>query len=67
MIGVPAAIGNAIADATGVDIHDLPMNPQNVWKTINKAKHEHVGEADAETEKHNLRWSSGAAGSKVDF
>ncbi len=38
MIGVPAAIGNAIADATGVEIKDLPMTPENVWKAIAREK-----------------------------
>jgi len=38
MIGVPAAIGNAIANATGVEIKDLPMTPENVWKAIAREK-----------------------------
>ena len=38
MIGVPAAIGNAIADATGVEINDLPLSPENVCLAIKKAK-----------------------------
>ncbi|MFW9992591.1 MAG: xanthine dehydrogenase family protein molybdopterin-binding subunit [Candidatus Odinarchaeota archaeon] len=38
MIGVPAAIGNAIADALDVDIKELPMTPQNVWKAIKSSK-----------------------------
>jgi carbon-monoxide dehydrogenase large subunit len=40
MIGVPAAIGNAIAAAMDIEIHDLPMTPENVWKAINEAKPE---------------------------
>jgi carbon-monoxide dehydrogenase large subunit len=34
----PAAIGNAVADAIGVRIHDLPLKPENVFWAIQKAK-----------------------------
>jgi CO/xanthine dehydrogenase Mo-binding subunit len=35
----PAAIGNAVADALGVRIHDLPLKPENVyWAIQNKKK-----------------------------
>ncbi|MFX0208200.1 MAG: xanthine dehydrogenase family protein molybdopterin-binding subunit, partial [Candidatus Hodarchaeota archaeon] len=40
MIGVPAAIGNAIVDATGVEINNLPLSPENVYLSIKKAKPE---------------------------
>ena len=33
----PAAIGNAVADATGVRIYDLPLTPERVYRAI-KAK-----------------------------
>jgi carbon-monoxide dehydrogenase large subunit len=34
----PAAIGNAVADATGVRIYDLPLKPENVFWALQKAK-----------------------------
>jgi CO/xanthine dehydrogenase Mo-binding subunit len=35
----PAAIGNAVADALGVRVYDLPLKPENVyWAIHNKAK-----------------------------
>lgn len=34
----PAAIANAIYKATGVRIHELPMNPERVFWALNKAK-----------------------------
>jgi len=35
----PAAIGNAVADATGVRVYDLPLKPENVyWAIQNKKK-----------------------------
>jgi carbon-monoxide dehydrogenase large subunit len=32
----PAAIGNAVADATGVRIHDLPLTPERVYWALHK-------------------------------
>jgi len=40
MIGVPAALGNAIADAINVDIFDLPITSEKVWTEIQKQKPE---------------------------
>ncbi len=34
----PAAIGNAVADAIGVRIYDLPLKPENVFWALQKAK-----------------------------
>jgi len=34
----PAAIGNAVADALGLRIHDLPLKPENVYWGIQKKK-----------------------------
>ncbi|HEV8341767.1 MAG TPA: molybdopterin cofactor-binding domain-containing protein [Candidatus Binatia bacterium] len=34
----PAAIGNAVADALGVRIHDLPLTPERVYWAIQKGR-----------------------------
>jgi carbon-monoxide dehydrogenase large subunit len=34
----PAAIGNAVADAIGVRVHDLPLKPENVYWAMQKNK-----------------------------
>jgi CO/xanthine dehydrogenase Mo-binding subunit len=34
----PAAIGNAVADALGVRVHDLPLKPENVYQAIQQNK-----------------------------
>ncbi|MGH7875824.1 MAG: nicotinate dehydrogenase medium molybdopterin subunit, partial [Candidatus Binatia bacterium] len=34
----PAAIGNAVADAIGVRVYDLPLKPENVYWAIQKGK-----------------------------
>jgi len=34
----PAAIGNAVADAIGVRIYDLPLKPENVYWAMQKHK-----------------------------
>jgi CO/xanthine dehydrogenase Mo-binding subunit len=34
IIPAPAAIANAIADATGVRINETPMNPERVWRAL---------------------------------
>jgi carbon-monoxide dehydrogenase large subunit len=34
----PAAIGNAVADAIGVRVYDLPLKPENVYWAIQNAK-----------------------------
>ncbi|PWI48198.1 xanthine dehydrogenase [Candidatus Heimdallarchaeota archaeon B3_Heim] len=40
MIGVPAALGNAIADAINVQIFDLPITSERVWSEIQKQRPE---------------------------
>jgi CO/xanthine dehydrogenase Mo-binding subunit len=34
MLGVPAALGNAIQNAIGISIKSLPLTSENVWKAI---------------------------------
>jgi hypothetical protein len=34
----PAAIGNAVADAIGVRVYDLPLKPENVYWAMQKKK-----------------------------
>jgi putative selenate reductase molybdopterin-binding subunit len=34
MDGVAPAVGNAILDATGVDVDEIPAHPEKVWKAI---------------------------------
>jgi 4-hydroxybenzoyl-CoA reductase subunit alpha len=36
--GLLHAFGNAVADAIGVRIHDLPITPEKVLKAINQKK-----------------------------
>ncbi|MHA1974649.1 MAG: xanthine dehydrogenase family protein molybdopterin-binding subunit [Candidatus Hodarchaeales archaeon] len=38
MLGVPAALGNAIFNALGVVINDLPLTAENVWRAIKDQK-----------------------------
>ncbi len=40
MISVPGAIGNALYDALGVELSELPMNPERVYLAIKKARGE---------------------------
>ena len=39
----PAAIGNAVADAIGVRIYDLPLNPERVYWAIQQKKKQSKG------------------------
>jgi xanthine dehydrogenase molybdenum-binding subunit len=32
----PAAIANAIHDAVGVRLYDLPMSPPKVWRALSR-------------------------------
>jgi carbon-monoxide dehydrogenase large subunit len=34
----PAAIGNAVADAIGVRVYDLPLKPENVFRALQRSK-----------------------------
>ncbi|WP_409300005.1 xanthine dehydrogenase family protein molybdopterin-binding subunit [Peribacillus sp. SCS-155] len=34
LMAVPAAIGNAVANAIGIRIHQLPLHPERVWRAI---------------------------------
>ena len=38
VVGVPAAVANAIAAATGLRMRDLPMTPLRVWGALNRAR-----------------------------
>jgi CO/xanthine dehydrogenase Mo-binding subunit len=38
MFCVAPAIGNAIARATGVRLHDLPLTPERVWRALRQAR-----------------------------
>jgi len=38
MISVPSAVGNALYNATGVDVRDLPLSPERVYLAIKRAK-----------------------------
>jgi CO/xanthine dehydrogenase Mo-binding subunit len=38
MISVPSAVGNAIADALGIDIHELPLSAERVYMAIKKTR-----------------------------
>ncbi len=38
MISVASAISNAILDATGIKLNNLPMNPETVWKAIKEQR-----------------------------
>jgi len=40
MLGVPAAIGNAIFNAISVQINDLPLSPEKVWSEIQQQRPE---------------------------
>jgi CO/xanthine dehydrogenase Mo-binding subunit len=38
MISVPGAIGNALADALGIDFFELPLNPERVYLKIKRSR-----------------------------
>jgi putative selenate reductase molybdopterin-binding subunit len=38
MDGVAPAVGNAIFDAVGADIEDIPVTPEKVWKALKSAE-----------------------------
>ncbi len=40
MLGVPAAIGNAIADAINVEIYDTPITSERIWTEIKNQRPE---------------------------
>ncbi|AGY74652.1 xanthine dehydrogenase family protein molybdopterin-binding subunit [Clostridium autoethanogenum] len=39
MISITSAMGNAIADATGVELFETPFTAEKVYKALNKCKH----------------------------
>jgi len=34
LLGVAAAVGAAVRDATGVVLRDLPLTPERVWRAL---------------------------------
>jgi len=45
MLSIPPAIASALFDATGVQMFNLPMTPESVWKAIKEQKPELLGRA----------------------
>lgn len=43
-IGAPAAIANAIADALGLDVLELPVTPQRLYRLIEAARSQSTGD-----------------------
>ncbi len=37
MISVPSAVGNAVANATGVEFFELPLDPERIYLTLKRA------------------------------
>jgi CO/xanthine dehydrogenase Mo-binding subunit len=37
MISVPSAVGNALANATGVEFFELPLDPERIYLTLKRA------------------------------
>lgn len=44
MLGIPAAIGNAILNAINVEINDTPINSQRVWTEIQRQRPDLIDE-----------------------
>jgi CO/xanthine dehydrogenase Mo-binding subunit len=44
MISVPGAVGNALANATGVEFFELPLDPERVYLTLKRAAQKRAGE-----------------------
>jgi len=40
MVSVPSAIANALFDATGVQVHELPLTPERVYMALKRARSE---------------------------
>jgi CO/xanthine dehydrogenase Mo-binding subunit len=38
MVSIPSAVGNALRDALGIDLHDLPLTPERVYLAIKRAR-----------------------------
>ena len=36
MISIPGAIGNALADALGIDFFELPLNPERIYLALKR-------------------------------
>jgi len=53
MISVPGAVGNAVANATGVEFFELPLDPERVYLTLKRA---------AEAKAEPARATAGVAG-----
>ncbi len=49
MISVPGAVGNALANATGVEVFELPLDPESVYLALKRAAAEAETAARART------------------
>jgi len=38
IIGIPAALANALANASGLDVNTLPLTPESLWKRNGEIK-----------------------------
>lgn len=46
MIPTPAAIANALYDACGIRIHELPITAEKVWRALREREREHAASED---------------------
>ena len=42
IIAIPAALGNALSIAVGVDLNTLPLTPEKIWKKVEREKNKNV-------------------------
>ena len=54
MLGVPAAIGNALQNAVGIQINSLPLTAENIWQTIKEKRPELIDQAKKALKGGNL-------------
>jgi hypothetical protein len=63
MISVPGAVGNALANATGVEYFDLPLDAERVFLTLKRAVEEQRRPAEGKGESAKSRPAKNRAGS----
>jgi putative selenate reductase molybdopterin-binding subunit len=42
MDGVAPAVGNAVLDACGADVMDIPITPERLWRTLKRSRQSSV-------------------------
>jgi CO/xanthine dehydrogenase Mo-binding subunit len=66
IIGIPAALANAVSIAAEIDINTLPVTPEYIWRKVSGGKEKVSGKKKVSEGKKNISGKKNIGGMKHD-